>query len=166
MLEHLPYAEAAVLGMTPAGGALGGRQPPHLLDVCRAQRRVAGEQRPRVAPLVPEAGRPLLLIPGDDRPTGLGGELADAEAQRDLGVEQVTEHLGGRPLTAGGPAREPASRGAGERATKGARRRRQRAHRIAATEPVMRRAAHRAGHRADPPPRAVVVLVMTYNSAP
>src|SRR6202040_169400 len=93
VLEHLPYAEAPVLGMTPAGGALGGRQPPHLFDVRRTQRRVASEQRPRVAPLVPETGRPLLLIPGDDCPTRLGGELADAEAQRDLGVEQVAEHL-------------------------------------------------------------------------
>src|SRR3989441_12274638 len=44
VLEHLPHADAAVLGMAPGGGALGGRQPADLLEVRRAQRRVRDEQ--------------------------------------------------------------------------------------------------------------------------
>jgi len=127
----------------------------------------------RIRKLAAEPGGTIVAWDQEKWTAGLRHQRGDARtlfaayaALRAANVEQVTEHLGGRPLAAGGPAREPASRGADERATKGARRRRHRAHRIAATEPVMRRAAHRAGHRADPPRRAGVVLVMTYNSAP
>jgi hypothetical protein len=40
-----------------------------------------------------ESGRPLVLIPGDQHPTRLGGGRAHAEAQHDFGVEQMREHL-------------------------------------------------------------------------
>src|SRR5437867_13187185 len=81
-----------------------------------------------------------------NRSARLGGELADTEGQRDLGVEQIAEDLDGRPFVRTRAARQAQPRGPAQRAADGARRRRQRGQRVATTEAMVQRAAHRAGH--------------------
>src|SRR5262249_12660796 len=97
--------------MASRGCALRGCEAADLLDVARAKRGIGIQQRARVALSVAKPIGPLLLVPGDDRPARLGGELADAERQRDLGVEEMAQNLGGRPVAASGPACQVASRG-------------------------------------------------------
>src|SRR5262249_36132056 len=115
----------------------------------------------RVGALVPQAIGPLLLVPGDDRPSRLCRDLADAEPQRELGVEEMSEDLGGRPLAARRATPQPSAGGPADHAPEGARRRRQRVQDVAATETVMGDSAHRARHLATSSS-----CVLPYNSAP
>src|SRR5262245_23866635 len=147
--------------MASSGGALRGWEAADLLDVGRPERGIGVQQRARVAALVAKPIRPLLLVPGDDHSTRLGGELADAKRERDLGVEQMAEDLGGRPFAASGPARQAASRGSTDDAAQRAGRSGQGGEDVTATEPVVGHSTHRARHLASSSS-----CVMPYNSAP
>ncbi len=89
--------------------------------------------------------RPLVLIPGDERPARLGGGRADTEAQRDLGVQEMREDLDHGPLTGPGAASQPGGAGPTDHADDAARTGGERGEHRGAPEAVMGLPAHRTG---------------------
>jgi hypothetical protein len=129
VVEELIDAEPAILGVAAGGTSLGGAEAPDKGNRVGAQGGKGIQDGARVGAAMAEPGRPLLLIPGRDAGTRLGGELADAKAERDLAVQQMGEDLDHRPFARlrtawrvlapprgrSGGGRSPARRGPGRR---------------------------------------------------
>jgi hypothetical protein len=144
VVEHLVDAEAAVFGVAAGGVTLGGGKAAYEGDGVGAQGSEGGQGGAGVGAAMAKARGPSFLIPRRDGGARLGGDLADAEAERDLAVEQMGEDLDDRPfarLGAAAQARTSTSRrGPGDQPRAGGQRGQDRG----AAEAVVGRSAQRA----------------------